>query len=46
VVYCSQCDARREVKTDQWFQCPQCGAPTPEIVQGKELEVAALELDE
>lgn len=46
VVYCSKCDARREVKTDQWFQCLQCGAPTPEIVQGKELEVAALELDE
>lgn len=46
VVYCPKCAARREVKTDHWFQCSECGTPTPEIVQGKELEVIALELDE
>ena len=46
VVYCSKCEARREVKADHWFQCSQCGTPTPEILQGKELEVTALELDE
>lgn len=46
VVYCSRCDARRQVNSDHWLQCSECGTPTPEIVQGKELEVTALELDE
>lgn len=45
-VYCSRCDARRSIDPNEWFICSQCGAPTPEIVQGKELEVTALELDE
>jgi hydrogenase nickel incorporation protein HypA/HybF len=46
VVYCSKCDARRTVDSGLWFQCSHCGAPTPEMLQGKELEVTALELDE
>ena len=46
VVYCSKCAARREVKTDRWFQCSECGTPTPEILQGRELELTALELEE
>ena len=46
VVYCSRCEARRPVDPNQWFSCPECGTPTPEIVRGKELEVMALELDE
>jgi hydrogenase nickel incorporation protein HypA/HybF len=46
VVYCPQCEERRAVRSDQWFQCSECGTPTPEIVQGKELEVTALELAE
>lgn len=45
VVYCSGCDARREVRSDRWFVCSECGTPTPEIVQGNELEVTALELE-
>ena len=46
VVYCSACDARRPVDPNQWFSCSACGTPTPEIVQGKELEVTALELED
>ena len=46
LVYCSRCDARRPVDPNLWFSCSECGAPTPEIVQGKELEVTGLELDE
>lgn len=44
VVYCPKCDARRPANTAQWFSCPDCGTPTPEIVQGRELEVAAMEI--
>jgi len=44
VVYCKVCQARRDIKSPQWFCCPECGAPTSEVVQGKELEVVALEI--
>lgn len=44
VVFCAQCQAQRRLGSAQWFYCPECGTPTSEIVQGKELEVVALEL--
>jgi Zn finger protein HypA/HybF involved in hydrogenase expression len=28
------------------FQCPECQTPTPEVLQGRELEIFALELEE
>ena len=46
VVYCPKCDARQPARSPQWFSCPQCGTPTPEILQGRELEVAAMEIEE
>lgn len=45
-VYCAQCQGRRELATVQSFTCPDCGAPTREVLQGKELEVFALEVQE
>ena len=44
IVYCAQCKARRAVDSAQWMCCPECGTPASEIVQGKELEVVALEI--
>jgi hydrogenase nickel incorporation protein HypA/HybF len=44
VVYCGACRVQREIKSAQWFCCPECGTPTSEVVQGKELEVVALEI--
>ena len=44
VVFCPQCQARRTLTSAQWFCCPECGTPTSEILQGKELEVVALEI--
>jgi hydrogenase nickel incorporation protein HypA/HybF len=45
VVFCSQCAAERTLASIQSFCCPVCGAPAPEIVQGRELELVALQLD-
>jgi hydrogenase nickel incorporation protein HypA/HybF len=45
-VFCSQCQAQRPVHSIQLLRCAECGAPTPEIVHGKELEVVALEIQE
>ena len=46
IVYCSQCQKERTLESVQLFQCPECGTPTMDIRQGKELEVFALEVQE
>jgi len=46
VVYCSRCRARRVLASMQLFACPECGTPAEEVLQGKELEVVALEIEE
>ncbi len=46
VVYCCKCEAERPLASIQLFECPECGAPTPNVVRGRELQVSALELSE
>jgi len=46
VVFCQRCQGRRELRSVQSFSCPECGTPTMDIVQGKELEVFALEIED
>ncbi len=45
VVYCPACQERQTIASIQWFCCPKCGAPTSELIQGKELEIVALEIE-
>jgi hydrogenase nickel incorporation protein HypA/HybF len=44
VVYCPNCRAPRPPKSMQWFACSECSSPVSEILQGRELEVTALEI--
>jgi len=46
IVFCPHCQAQRTLSSVQWFCCSECGTPTSEILQGKELEVTALEIQE
>jgi hydrogenase nickel incorporation protein HypA/HybF len=46
VIYCHPCAAAHSLPSIQRFCCPVCGAPAADIVQGKELEVTALEIEE
>src|SRR5271169_3948945 len=46
VIFCPSCRAQRPLSSVQLFCCPECGTPASEIVQGKELEVVALEVRE
>ena len=46
VVFCDECQADRELTSVQHFCCSVCHAPTSRIVQGKELEVVALEIEQ
>lgn len=43
-VFCPDCREPRRLPGIQHFYCPVCGAPTPEVVQGRELELFALEV--
>jgi hydrogenase nickel incorporation protein HypA/HybF len=45
-VLCPRCKEERVLSSVQSFACPECGTPTMNIVQGKELEVFALEVEE
>ena len=46
MVFCPHCKENRVLRSMQSFTCPECGTPTGEVLQGKELEVFALEVDE
>lgn len=46
VVYCPACAAPRTLNSMQWFSCPECKGPVSEVLQGRELQVAALEIQE
>ncbi|MFY9940271.1 MAG: hydrogenase maturation nickel metallochaperone HypA [Silvibacterium sp.] len=43
-VYCLACNAQKTLRSMQWFCCPDCGAPTSDVIHGRELVVSALEV--
>jgi hydrogenase nickel incorporation protein HypA/HybF len=43
--YCPACATGRTVASVLDLCCPDCGAPTPEVLSGRELEVFALEVE-
>jgi hydrogenase nickel incorporation protein HypA/HybF len=45
VTFCPNCNAERMLTSAQEMCCPECGAATPTIVHGQELEVISLELE-
>ena len=46
IVFCARCQQERPLPSVQLFVCPDCGAPTMDVRQGKELEVFALEVQD
>jgi hydrogenase nickel incorporation protein HypA/HybF len=44
VAYCPACQSKRPVVSIQELCCAVCGEVTPDILTGRELEVAALEV--
>jgi hydrogenase nickel incorporation protein HypA/HybF len=46
IVFCPACRAEQALASVQSFCCPVCGTPTSQVVQGKELEVVALEIEQ
>jgi hydrogenase nickel incorporation protein HypA/HybF len=46
VVFCPSCRTNRELDSIQQFCCPDCGAPTGDVVAGRELELFAIEIED
>jgi hydrogenase nickel incorporation protein HypA/HybF len=44
VVFCPSCQAERPISSVQLFACQECGTPVSDVVQGRELQVTALEI--
>ena len=45
VVFCPHCRDRRRVASMPMLRCPDCGTPTPDVLEGGELQVTALEVE-
>jgi hydrogenase nickel incorporation protein HypA/HybF len=44
LIYCQICRANSTVASIDSFRCSTCGTPSSDVVQGREIELAALEL--
>ena len=45
-VRCPHCDDVKRPGARYNFRCPTCGMPTPEVVTGREMQLAAIEFEE
>jgi hydrogenase nickel incorporation protein HypA/HybF len=45
VIHCAVCQQDRPTRPHEWFSCEVCGTTATELVRGRELELAALELE-
>jgi hydrogenase nickel incorporation protein HypA/HybF len=44
IVHCAACNEDVAIESIQAFFCPVCGEMTPEVVQGKEMNLVAMEI--
>ena len=45
-IFCAQCDAPRTLAPPFVFRCPVCGQPAVKLVQGRELQIESIEIEE
>ena len=46
VVHCTTCGVGGEIAGVQSFRCPQCGALSADVRQGRELEIESIEIED
>ena len=46
VVFCPACQAEKPLADVYGFACPDCGALSPEVRRGRELELTAIEVED
>jgi hydrogenase nickel incorporation protein HypA/HybF len=45
-VFCRKCASEKTLDSIQLFACPACGELTPEVIEGRELLLVAMEIEE
>ena len=45
-VHCAACGADGPIESLQSFRCAECGEPAGDILQGREMEIEAIEIEE
>jgi hydrogenase nickel incorporation protein HypA/HybF len=45
IIHCAVCQQERQTRPHEWFLCDVCGTVAMDLVRGRELELAALELE-
>jgi hydrogenase nickel incorporation protein HypA/HybF len=46
IVRCRSCEKLVQIENIQLFRCPLCQTPTAEIVQGREMQIVSIEIEE
>jgi len=46
MAFCPRCQQLQTIESIQRFACPACGSLTTDVVQGKELLITALEIEQ
>ena len=46
IIHCDHCNRDLPLPSIQNFSCPVCGAPSAHILQGRELEIVSLEIED
>jgi hydrogenase nickel incorporation protein HypA/HybF len=46
VVFCPSCKVEKTLDSIQRFCCPDCGALTPDVISGRELQLVSIEISE
>jgi hydrogenase nickel incorporation protein HypA/HybF len=46
IVFCPHCQKEQTIVDIRALKCPECGASTPRVVQGRELEIASIQTSE
>ena len=46
LVECENCDRTIELENPPIFRCPDCRQPTPNLIQGKELQIVSVEIED
>ena len=43
--YCKACNKAKRLPNRTAFRCPDCGAPTPKVLTGREMQLVSLNLE-
>lgn len=46
IIHCDKCNKNSELDSPPIFRCGFCGELTPNIIQGKEMEIVSIEIDD